>query len=119
MNFLGLVDVAGKSLVLAVIAGITQFAQSHFLLSIKGKEQKDALKTKESETETKSEPSFKDELAKSMNLQMRYVFPIIIGFIAYSISGAVALYFIVSSLFTIAQEVFVKRKLRQENEAYE
>lgn len=119
MNFLGLVDVAGKSLVLAVIAGITQFAQSHFLLSIKGKEQKDALKAKESETETKSEPSFKDELAKSMNLQMRYVFPIIIGFIAYSISGAVALYFIVSSLFTIAQEVFVKRKLRQENEAYE
>lgn len=115
MNFLGLIDVAGKSLVLAVIAGAAQFAQSHFLLSA----QKKAKEEKEEEVvEEKKEPSFKDELAKSMNMQMRYVFPLIIGFISYSISGAVALYFIISSLVTIAQEVFVKRRLRAENEAY-
>lgn len=115
MNFLGLIDVAGKSLVLAIIAGVAQFAQSHFLLSAQKKVKEEK---KEESAEEKKEPSFRDELAKSMNLQMRYVFPLIIGFISYTISGAVALYFIVSSLVTIAQEVFVKRRLRAENEAY-
>lgn len=115
MNFLGLIDVAGKSLVLAIIAGVAQFAQSHFLLSAQKKVKEEK---KEEPAEEKKEPSFRDELAKSMNLQMRYVFPLIIGFISYTISGAVALYFIVSSLVTIAQEVFVKRRLRAENEAY-
>jgi len=117
MNFLGLIDVAGKSVVLACIAGVAQFTQSHLLLSAQNKKKKE-LKVEE-KTEEKKEPSFKDELAKSMNLQMRYVFPFIIGFIAYTISGAVALYFIVSSLVTIAQEVFVQRRLRAESEAYE
>jgi YidC/Oxa1 family membrane protein insertase len=37
MNFLGLIDVAGKRLVLAVIAGVAQFTQSHFLLSAQNK----------------------------------------------------------------------------------
>ena len=119
MNFLGLIDVAGKSLVLAVIAGVAQFAQSHFLLATQKKVKEEKAKEDTEKKEEKKEPSFKDELAKSMNMQMRYVFPLIIGFIAYTISGAVALYFIVSSLVTIAQEVFVKRKLRIENEAHE
>lgn len=117
MNFIGLIDVAGKSFVLACIAGIAQFAQSHFLLSAQNKIKKE--ESVEKKPEEKKEPSFKDELAKSMNLQMRYVFPLVIGFIAYTISGAVALYFIISSLVTIAQEVFVQRKLRAEGEAHE
>jgi YidC/Oxa1 family membrane protein insertase len=119
MNFLGLIDVAGKSLVLAVIAGVAQFTQSHFLLSAQNKAKEEKAKEVTEEKEEKKEPSFKDELGKSMNMQMRYVFPFIIGFIAYRISGAVALYFIISSLVTIAQEVFVKRRLRAENEAHE
>jgi len=123
MDFLGLIDVAGKSMVLAVIAVIVQYAQTNILLSYRNKEKEREIKAiKETIKETsdeKKDPSFKDELAKSMNLQMRFVFPLFIGFIAWSISGAVALYFIVSSLVAIAQEVFVKRKLRLENEAYE
>lgn len=124
MHFLGLIDVAGKSIILACIAGITQFAQSHLLLSVRNKEnerekEKKIVAAQSIEEEgKKKDPSFKDELAKSMNMQMRFVFPFIMGFIAYSISGAVALYLIVSSLFTIAQEIFVKRRLRKENEAY-
>lgn len=118
MNFLGMIDVAGKSIVLAVIAGVTQFIQSHLLFSLRDKEKKEKEAKEEKKDESK-EPSFKDELAKSMNLQMRYILPIFIGFIAYSISGAVALYFIVSGVFAIGQEFFVKRKLRLESEAYE
>jgi YidC/Oxa1 family membrane protein insertase len=117
MNFLGLFDVSEKSIVLACIAGVAQFAQSHLLLSAQDKKKKEL--GVEKKADEKKEPSFREELAKSMNLQMRYVFPLIIGFIAYTISGAVALYFIVSSLVTIAQEVFVQRKLRAEGEAYE
>lgn len=124
MNFLGVIDVAGKSIVLAVIAGVTQFIQSHLLFSLRDKEKKEkeakeAKEAKEEKKDESKEPSFKDELAKSMNLQMRYILPIFIGFIAYSISGAVALYFIVSGVFAVGQEFFVKRKLRLESEAYE
>ncbi|MDZ7726544.1 MAG: YidC/Oxa1 family membrane protein insertase [Candidatus Campbellbacteria bacterium] len=120
MHFLGTFDLSEKSVVLALIAAGTQFLQSHFLLSTKKNEaEKNTDDTKEGQSEEKEEkpkePSFKDELAKSMNLQMRFVFPIIIGFIAYSLSGVIAIYFIVSGVVSIAQELFVKRRLREES----
>ena len=52
------------------------------------------------------------DIARAMTLQMRYVFPIIMGFIAYT-SGAIAIYFITSNLFGVAQEFFVRRSLEQ------
>ena len=54
--------------------------------------------------------SFKDEFAKNMNVQMRYMLPGIVFFVAYSISSAVALYWLVSNLFSIGHELVVKRK---------
>ena len=46
-------------------------------------------------------------------MQMKYILPVFMGFIAYAVSGAVALYFITSSMFTIAQEVIVRRSLNK------
>ena len=54
--------------------------------------------------------SFSDSFAKSMHLQMKYVFPFIVALIAYNISGAVALYWITSNVFMTAQQVYVKKK---------
>lgn len=66
-----------------------------------------------SETPMGTERSFKDDLAKSMSVQMRYVMPVFVAFIAYTISAAVALYWITSNCFSIGHELFVRRKAKQ------
>jgi membrane protein insertase Oxa1/YidC/SpoIIIJ len=45
-----------------------------------------------------------------MSMQMKYIFPFVVAFIAYSISGAVALYWITSNLFMVGQQIYVKKK---------
>lgn len=97
--FLGLIDVAKKSIVLAVLAGVTQFAQIRLSMP--------AFKPKD------GDKSFKGELMKSMNMQMRYVMPVFIAFIAYTTSGAIALYLVINNLVSIAQEILIKRKLQK------
>jgi YidC/Oxa1 family membrane protein insertase len=98
--FLGLIDLHGKSIVLAVLAGISQFFQIW-------------LVTKSQKTKKLDDTStFKDQLAHSMAIQTKYILPIFIVFIAYKVSSAVALYWVVSNLFTIVQEILVRRKIK-------
>ena len=59
-------------------------------------------------------PSFSDDLAKSMNVQMRYVMPVIMFFVCLSVSGAVALYWITGSIFTIGQELYFRKNIKKE-----
>jgi len=54
--------------------------------------------------------SFGESFAKSMHLQMKYIFPFVVAFIAWSISGAVALYWITSNVFMVGQQIYVKKK---------
>lgn len=98
MMFLGFVDIAAKSFPLALMAGVTQFI--HTKLTLPPAKPKDPNKG----------PDFKEDFARSMNMQMRYVMPGIIFVVAYSISAAIALYFTVSNLTMIAQEYVVRRK---------
>ena len=58
----------------------------------------------------KKDDSFQDNFTRSMQTQMKYVFPFIIAFIAYSVSGAVALYWITSNIFAIGQQIYANRK---------
>ncbi len=99
MNFLGLVDMGSKSLVLAILAGISQFFQAYYM----PKPSPSAAKPGEA-------PSFQDSFAKSMNMQMKYVFPFVVAFIAYSVSGAVALYWITSNVFAVGQQLYSNKK---------
>lgn len=99
---LSFLTIAGKSWVLALAAAVTSFFQIR--LSIP------PLKPKKS-----GKPNFKEDLGRSMNMQMRYVFPIIVFFISYTISGAIALYWTTSNLFTIAQEIVVRREYNKDN----
>lgn len=102
-NFLGLVDIHGKSLFLAILAGVTQFIQGYFSSS---------LNTKKIEVvnEIPKEKSFQEELSGSMQTNIKYVLPFFIAFIAYKISGAVALYWVVSNIFMIVQEYYIRKK---------
>ena len=96
MVFLGFLDITQKSLVLAILAGVSQYLQAYFM----------PKPIASSGTST----SFADSFSKSMSMQMKYIFPFIIAFIAYSISGAVALYWITSNLFMVGQQIYVKRE---------
>lgn len=101
MLFLGMMDIAQKSLPLAALAGFTQFI--HAQMSIPKPEPR-----KDGETDLKG------DFARSMQTQMRYVMPILIFFVAYTISAAIALYFVVSNLMAIAQEFLVRKHRKTE-----
>ena len=50
-----------------------------------------------------------------MQKQMKFIMPIMIGFVAMAVPGAVALYWIVNNLFTMAQERVIARKVARES----
>lgn len=96
-TFLGLLDITAKNIPLAFLAALSTFFQ--FQSSMKGQ----------------SSPkgnSFGDNLTRSMQTQMKYFFPIIVFFVSYRISGAIALYWITTNLFSIAQEFFIRKKVK-------
>lgn len=95
--FIGMFDVTERSVVLAVMAGLTQFLHTRLSLPM--------LAPRDPEVT----PTMKDDFARNMQLQMRYVLPIVIIVVAYTISAAVALYFVVSNLFSIGQELYIRR----------
>ena len=97
MIFLGLIDISKKSLILAILAGVSQYLQAYYM-------------PKPPAPASGTTASFQDSFTKSMNTQMKYIFPFIVAFIAYSISGAIALYWITSNLFMVGQQIYVKKK---------
>jgi YidC/Oxa1 family membrane protein insertase len=95
--FLGILDVSKNgSIVLALLAGISQYLQAY-------------LMPKPAVSNTGSN-SFQDNMTKSMQTQMKYILPIFIAFIAYRVSGAVALYWITSNIFAIGQQIYANHK---------
>lgn len=101
MFFLGIFDLAGKSIILALLAGVTQFFQMKLAMP-------DIPKPKP--RDSSKEVSFKDDLARNMSIQMRYMMPVIVFVIAWQISAAVALYWVVSNVFSIVHELIVKKE---------
>jgi YidC/Oxa1 family membrane protein insertase len=97
MVFLG-TDLAAKSIPFAFLAALTQY----FQISL-------SMPTPAKPTEG-SAPSFQEEFSRSMAIQMKYIFPILMFFISWTISSVVALYFIVGNLFSICHELYVKQK---------
>jgi len=95
MDFLGILNITDKSIILALLAGITSYIQIKAVLP--------------AHKESGEKKSFQSDLAKSMNMQMRYVMPVITFLISYQISGVVALYWFTSNVFAIFQDRFLRR----------
>ena len=102
MLFLGVLDISQKSFVLAILAGVSQYLQAHFM-----------PKPPSPPPTTSSTPSFGESFSKSMNMQMKYIFPFFFFFISYTISGAIALYWITNNIFTVGQQIYVSRKKKE------
>lgn len=94
MEFLGILDMSKRSITLAVLAAITQFIYTRLSM---GPRQK-ALES------TPVEASLSGDMAKSFDLQARYVLPAIIGVISYTIPAAAPLYWVTSNVSMILQE---------------
>ena len=93
MVFLSVINIADKSVFLAILAGVT----TYFQISIA--------------TGPPSTGSGKQgDIAKAMQVQMKYFFPILVIFISYSISAALSLYWITSNVFAILQEIYIKKR---------
>jgi len=100
MHFLGLVDVAStRNILFTLLVGITQYIQIRLTLP--------AL------TPRKENASFQEDFSRSMNLNMRYVLPVVVTIAAYFLSVAIGLYWITSNIFAIGQEFYVRRHIKK------
>ncbi len=96
-SFLG-IDLSTPSFLLGVIAGVFQFIQMKYL----------------SPTPV-TQPGSNEEMAAmmaSMQKNMMYIFPAMTAFISLSLPAALALYWSVSTLFGIVQQLVVKKSLK-------
>lgn len=98
--FLGFVNVnLNHNIVLALLAGITQFVQGYLATPIVNKgEEKD-----------KKDKTFQEQMSDSMAVNIKYILPIFITFIAYKLSAAIAIYWVTSNICTIIQEWYVRK----------
>ena len=102
MNFLGILDVSQKSIVLAFLAAITSFWQMHLA----------SKPTNNQDKPNSAKASLgKEDFSKMMAKQMKYTMPLIVFFISWKISAIVALYLFVSNLVGIAQDVYVRKQM--------
>ncbi|MBI4093869.1 membrane protein insertase YidC [Candidatus Kaiserbacteria bacterium] len=98
MLFIGLLDMGGKSVVLGVFAALTQFVYTR--LSMGATEKKPAA----------ANGAFSSDLARSFELQARYVLPATFIVLSFFIPSAALLYLTTSNAFMIAQELFAGRR---------
>src|SRR3989344_3369864 len=100
MEFLGILDMSKRSIIIAVLAAATQLIYTRLSM---GPRQK-ALES------TPVEASLSGDMAKSFDLQARYMLPVIIGVIAYTIPSAAPLYWVTSNILMILQEYAAGRR---------
>ncbi|MBL1434139.1 membrane protein insertase YidC [Candidatus Wolfebacteria bacterium] len=105
LDFFGFITVTDRSIVLALLAGITQFFQVRFAMPAPGPRKKDA--------------TMKEDMVRNLQLQLRFMMPVLITIFAYMISAVVALYFITSNLFAIGQELYMRQTVKKEKKEEE
>lgn len=98
------IDLAQKSLILAFLTGFTQY----IYLSISTSMKKDP--------EADKGQSDQEKMMAKVGQSMKYMMPVMITIFAYTIGGAVALYWTTSNLFMIIQEVVIQKKLKKQAE---
>jgi len=104
--FLGIIDLSKPYIPLAVIAAIAQFFQTKDLLATK----KAATKK---EPEKKSDGVKQPDFGEIMSKQMLYLGPFLTLFIGMKFAAGLALYWLVSTLFSFAQQVYIKKNVNK------
>ncbi len=98
MEFLGFLNMTGHSIVLGVLAAVSQFLYTR--LSMGPREKKPVT----------APTSFSSDLARSFDLQARYMLPATFIILSYFIPNAAMLYLVTSNTFMLAQEYLSGRR---------
>lgn len=92
-SFLGVIDLSQKSVPLILITALAQYYQAKLTLP-------------------KSDKAFKDlEMAEMMGRQMMYMGPILTVVVLMTMPSAIALYWLVTTLFSVVQQVIINKKI--------
>jgi len=89
----GFLDFSKPNIVLAVLAGLAQFAQVKMMPMKK--------------PEVKGAGSKDESMAAIMNKQMMYVFPVLTIVICFSLPSGLAFYWLLTTILTIVQQLYV------------
>jgi YidC/Oxa1 family membrane protein insertase len=89
-NFLGFINLSQPNIVFAILAGIAQFGQSWMISKWQSK-------------------TGSDNTMKALNIQMLYILPLVSIFIAWRLPAGLPLYWIVTTLFAIGQQMYINR----------
>ncbi len=102
-TFLGIINLGEASLVLAVLAGITQFFQTKMI-------------TPKTPKAKKGEGQMA-QFSGMMQKQMLYFFPIFTVFILWKLPAAIGLYWIITALFSILQQYLIFKPKGEEDKS--
>jgi len=91
--FLGIVNLAEPSHVLAILAGLSQFLQSKV-------------------TFTGNAMASGSDFSKIMSKQMIYMMPLFMVFIAWNLPAGLALYWVTTMLFSLGQQMYINKTFR-------
>lgn len=86
----GLVDLSHPNIIFAILAGLVQFWQSWMISKWQSSAAADAT-------------------TKALNVQMLYILPLVSIFIAWRLPAGLPLYWIVTTLFAVAQQFYINR----------
>ncbi len=90
----GFINIAHKSPVLAVTAGVLQWVQARQSIANQGNSMN------------------KDAMASAMNKQMLYFFPIMVIIISWNLPTGIVIYWITATLFSLAEQLYIGYKYR-------
>ena len=95
-----------------VITGALQYLQTRYTMPDTPKVAKDKEEKPVTEKgiEVKKESSTGDEFQKAMSTQMKYFFPVMIGYFSYTLPLGLSLYWNVFSIFSIIQHIHINKK---------
>lgn len=97
--FLGFLNLGQPSIALAILAGISQFLQTKTMTPSPAKN-----------LAGKSQQKPTSDFSKIMEKQMLYFFPIFTIFILWKLPAAIALYWLVTAVFSTVQQYFFLKK---------
>jgi len=105
--FFGFIDLSKPYIPLAAIAAIVQFFQTKDLMVTK--KSTEAKKEIEKKSDEKKQPDF----SEIMHKQMLYLGPFLTLFIGMKFAAGLTLYWFISTLFSFAQQLYIKKNVNK------
>lgn len=93
---LGFINLAKPNVILAILAGLAQFWQAKMMITKR--------------PEVRSSGAKDEDMMAIMNKQMLYIMPALTVFIGLSFPGGLALYWLVTTLLTALQQLYLFKK---------